>query len=162
MGRRWRVLSRIGLSLLVAVSLASVTLYAQRPGGGPGGREGGMRRGMGGMNPRMMVERAIEGSWAFVALELDTTDEQLVQLRQTYRKAWADARKDLEGFREASPEDRRAMMEGLVESQKALREAVKAQLTEEQAAKLDEWYKRQWERSRGGRRGGGRPQRPNR
>ncbi|MBT5713537.1 hypothetical protein HOI71_20985, partial [Candidatus Poribacteria bacterium] len=61
----------VAIGVFIGVSLAGVTVYAQRPGGGRGGGGGGF----GGFNPQALIQRAFHGSWALISFELETSDE---------------------------------------------------------------------------------------
>ena len=126
--------------------LTTAFLYAQRTpddheGPPPQGRSG-FGRGFG-FDPTVMIQRAVHGSWAFVSFELGVSDEKLVELRGVYQKNWEGTKKMLEQIGDTEPDARRELMQGVMQSQRELREHVKVALTDEQGAKLDEWYERQ-------------------
>ena len=166
---------RIGRPVLVAAGfsvaalLASALLFAQPPGMPPMPPGSGRPQGSGppggfqSFQARLMIERAVHGSWAFVSFELDVSDEKLVELRKVYQENWEATKASLKGLADAEPDARRELMQGMMESQRELREKVKAALTDEQGAKLDKWYDQQRQQSmRGGGsrpRGGGEPPR---
>jgi hypothetical protein len=158
MKRTARSVFLVAIGVFVGVSLAGITVYAQRPGGPPGGggRGGG---GFGGFNPMSIVERAVQGSWSVVSFELDTTDEQLAAVRKVYQESIAETKVKAEAMGELDPNNRREAMQGLMEGQRELREATKTHLDDAQNAKLDEWYQEQanaaQRRGGGGRRGRG-------
>lgn len=134
MKRRSWVVAAAAMALVFASAL-----YAQRPqrqGGPPGGGDGG--RGMMGF-----VERTITGSWVFVSLELDTSDDQLIQLRKVYREHLKTTREKVQALADLPQEERQNAMQELFGIQRELREAVRSILTEEQNAKLDEWAQQQ-------------------
>ena len=157
MKRTVRSVFLVAAGVFVGVSLAGVTVYAQRPGGPPGGGRGG--GGFGGFNPMSIVERVVHGSWVKISFELDTTDEQLAALRKVYQKSIEETRGKAEAMGELDPNNRREAMQGLMAGQRELREAAKAHLNEEQVATLDEWYQEQanaaQRRGGRGRAGGG-------
>lgn len=143
----------VALGVFIGVSLAGVTVHAQRQGGPPGGGRGG--GGFGGFNPQTIVQRALHGSWALISFDLDTTDEQLVDLRKVYQKSVEDTKAKFAEMGEIDPNNRREAMQGLMQGQQELLAAVKTHLDEEQTAKLEDWYKEQAEQAqRGGGRGG--------
>jgi len=163
-----RVSRGIAYGVVAALVVAAgLTLRAQAPqqrpgGGGPQGApgDGNPMRMM--FNPRDMVERAVFGSWAFVALELDTNNEQLVKLRGVYQKQWADTKKQLDemsGQQGGEQGDRQARMQAVMGGVRTLRDGVKEVLTADQNAKLDAWFEQQGRRQTGGP-GGGNQQRP--
>ena len=158
MKRAARSLLLVAIGVFIGASLAGVTVHAQRPGPGTGtGRGAG--GGFGNFSPQALVERAVHGSWALISFDMDSTDEQLTELRKVYQKAVEESRAELADIGEVDPNNRREvmrdLMRGMMEGQAALREAVKGHLNEEQAAKLDEWYKEQASAARRGGGGGG-------
>ena len=152
---RGRVLVTGGLS--VACLMVAAVLQAQGPGRPQMPPGGGPPGGFQAFGMRMMVERAALGSWAFVSFELGVSDEKLVELRKVYQENWKVTRASLEKLQGGESGAGREIMQGVMESQRELRESVKAALTDEQGEKLDEWYEQQRQQSMRGAPGGGPP-----
>ena len=157
--RQFRLASIVATVAVVVGLLTTAVLYAQRTpddreGGPPQGR-GGFTRG-GGFQMQAMIQRAVHGSWAFVSFELGVSDEKLVELRGVYQKNWEGAKETLDKLEDTEPDGRRELMQSVMVSQRELREHVKVALTDEQGAKLDEWYERQRQGAMRGGGGGGR------
>ncbi|MBT5533415.1 hypothetical protein HOK31_10170, partial [Candidatus Poribacteria bacterium] len=108
---------------------------------------GGGGGGFGGFNPQALIQRAFHGSWALISFELETSDEQLIELRKVYQKADGESKDKLAEIGDVDPNNRRevmqGLMQGLMEGQRELVAATKAHLNDDQAAKLDDWYKEQ-------------------
>lgn len=148
------------VAMVLGAALVGSQLVAQAPGGpGAGGRGGGGGRGGMMFNPARMADQVVQGSWSFIAFEIDIEDAKLIELRPTFKKAWLDAKnvsKEFEGVsQEQMREKMQAVMPVIQESQKQLRESIKAKLNAEQGAKLDAWYEQQAAMMRGP--GGGGP-----
>ena len=156
--RQFRSASIVATVAVLVGLLTTAVLYAQRM---PGDHEGAPPQGQGGFSrgfsfdPTVMIERAVHGSWAFVSFELGVSDEKLIELRGVYQKNWEGAKATLEQIGDMEPDARRELMQGVMQSQRELREHVKVALTDKQGAKLDEWYERQRQGAMRG--GGGRP-----
>ena len=152
---RGRIVAFVGVG---AVALfAGTALFAQGPGGprGPGGEQRQMPGAFQAYGAQLMVERAVHGSWAFVALELGVSDEKLIDLRTVYQKNWQATKASIASLEDAEPDARRDIMQGIMESQRELRQSVKGVLSAEEGVKLDAWYDEQRQQSmRGGGRGG--------
>lgn len=96
------------------------------------------------MRIQQMTEGMQQGMWAFVSLEMDTSDEQLIALRPIVATSWKETQAIFKAAEEAGDAaDVNATQQSIGQNLSALREAVRNQLDDEQKEVLGEWLQEQ-------------------
>lgn len=109
------------------------------------------RRGMGGFAAMRMLP--LEQEWAQICFDLEATDEQVIALRKTYKKAWDERATLLAEVAQAGlPAEEMAEIFG--EIREELNNARKSVLKKEQLKKLEEIEEQNRQRMERFRQGG--------
>lgn len=150
---RFRNMKRSHLLTLLAVCFGlaafGATVLAQRPGQGEGqGQRQGQQREIPAnfqiRGIQEMTEGAQQSMWAFVSLEMDTSDEQLIALRPIVAKSWKETQAIFAAVEEAGEAaDIAAAVRSATQNISALRESVRDQLNDEQKESLNAWFEEQ-------------------
>ncbi len=96
------------------------------------------------MRIQQMTEGMQQGMWAFISLEMDTSDEQLIALRPIVAKSWKETQAIFAAAEEAGEAaDVNATQQSVGQNLSALRESVRDEMNDEQKEILGEWLKEQ-------------------
>jgi len=117
----------LGTVLVAAVGFCALGTHAQQAPGGAGS------------SYQMMCN--IEGLWAQVTFTLEVSDAKLLEMRQSFQKAWAARNKITAGI--TSGKDVLPSIDRLEALGSGLLSQVKKDLTEEQFTKLSPWIEMQ-------------------
>ena len=141
------------LGVCFGLAAFGATVFAQRPGGqgqGQGQRQGqqGQQREIPAnfqiMRIQQMTESMQRGMWAYVSLEMDTSDEQLIALRPILAKSWKETQAIFTAAEKAGDAaDVNATQQSVGQNLSALRESVREQMSDEQKKVLGEWLQEQ-------------------
>ena len=155
MKRRWFVLTAILAMAAITVFLTNQVTQAQRPDRGERRERAGGGMGGGGMRGFINPTSIIDNSWTDLTFSLKVDDETLIKARPIYQQHRDNLQNTLKKARESG--DREGIREAFGKIGSGFKTDLKAVLTEEQIAQLDELARkrRQATRRDGGRRGGG-------
>lgn len=134
------------LAVCFGLAAFGATVLAQRPDQGQG-QQGQQREipvsfQISGIQE--MTEGAQQRMWAFVSLEMDTSDEQLIALRPIVAKSWKETQAIFAAAKEAGEAaDVVAAGRAATQNISALRESVRGQLNDEQKESLNAWFEEQ-------------------
>ncbi len=139
------------LAVCFGLAAFGATVLAQRPGGQGQGQGQGQQRQQREipanfqiMRIQQMTEGMQQSMWAYVSLEMDISDEQLIALRPIAAKSWKETQAIFAAAEEAGDAaDVNATQQSVGQNLSALRESVRNQLDDEQKAVLGEWLTEQ-------------------